>query len=163
MSGSTENDTLCERCSLLSFDDSAIGGQEVVGKDGVARLHFPESQIETRPSPIEIPRAIYQLIRLDWEVEDILPDMPRLSHSSELGCVFCQALLRSLEEALAEKAKIYTICHGRLDLVAYLSLADEGVEGLLVEATFNHEGLWEERRVISTLFLLRQTLVSCII
>jgi len=139
MSDSMKHDTLCERCSLLSFDDLAIGGQEVVDEDGVARLFVPESQIETRPLDWPWRYTDYALVRLDWKIMDTLPGMPQLSHSSQLGCVFCQALLSSLYETLAEKAESYSIYDGTLTLVAYLSLIDRGintgVEGLLVEVT----------------------------
>jgi hypothetical protein len=155
MSDSTKNGTLCERCRLLSFDDLAIGGQEVVNEDGVARLCFPKSRIELRPSydfDASVDMPVYRSVRLDWEAEDILPDMPRLSHSSQLGCVFCQALLKSLKEAFAEEAKSYDIHDGALNLVAYLSLHDEGVEGLLVEATFNQDMFDKTSNAIHTLF-----------
>ena len=155
MSESTEYDTLCERCSLLSFDDLALGGQEVVKEDGVARLCFPKSRIELRPSydfDAAVDMPVYRSVRLDWEAEDVLPDMPRLSHSSQLGCVFCQALLKSLKEAFAEEAKSYEIHDGTLNLVAYLSLDDEGVEGLLVEATFNQDRFDKTSNTIHTLF-----------
>ncbi|OWY45241.1 HET-like protein [Alternaria alternata] len=155
MSDSTEYDTLCERCSLLSFDDLALGGQEVVNEDGVARLCFPKSRIELRPSydfDAAVDMPVYRSVRLDWEAEDVLPDMPRLSHSSQLGCVFCQALLKSLKEAFAEEAKSYEIHDGTLNLVAYLSLDDEGVEGLLVEATFNQDRFDKTSNTIHTLF-----------
>jgi hypothetical protein len=141
MSGSEEKDTLCERCRCLSFDDLALGGQEVINQDGIAQLHFPDAQIDPFGS-----KAKRRLVRLDWKLEDSLPNMPRLSHSSRLGCVFCQALLRSLEEVLARNARYYDIYDGklhdmydgRLISIAYLSLlVDKGIEGLLIETTFN--------------------------
>lgn len=136
MSDSTKNDTLCERCSLLSFDDLAIGGQEVVGKDGIARLHFPDAR--TGILPVYSTKN-YRLVRLDWKVEDSLPDMPQLSHSSQLGCVFCQTLLRLLEDVLARRTEFHTIDDVELNSVAYLLLlVDKGIERLLVETTFNH-------------------------
>jgi hypothetical protein len=141
MSDSTENETLCERCRLLSFNDLAIGGREVVGEDGAARLSFLESRIELRPKNWLERRDLYRLppdytlVRLGWELDDTLPGMPFLSRSSQLGCVFCQALHNSLEETLAEEAKFHTGYNGILHLVAHLSLANEGVEGLMVEAT----------------------------
>jgi len=147
MSDPLKDGTLCERCRLLSFDDGAIGGQEVVGEDGVPRLSFPESKIESRPDEwLEIrehddDEPDYRLVRLDWELDEILPDMPHLSRSSQLGCVFCQALRKSLEETLAEEAKTYSINDGPLSLAAYLSLVDEGIEGLVIEGIFNQDSL----------------------
>jgi len=140
MSDPPKSGTLCELCSRLSFDDGAIGGQEVVGEDGVARLSFPKSKIRYRPEwaePESCAWPIYRLLRLDWKLDELLPGMPHLSHSSQLGCAFCQALRKSLEETLAEKAKIYSIDHGPLNLVAYLSVVDRGIEGLVIEATYN--------------------------
>ncbi|KAF7675981.1 hypothetical protein GT037_005486 [Alternaria burnsii] len=148
MSDSTKNGTLCERCRLLSFDDLALGGQEVVNKDGIARLRFPESRIESRPRSCPPELSFYRLVRLDWKVEDILPDMPRLSHSSQLGCPFCQALLRSLEDAFAKEARTGIIHDGALNLVAYLSLVDEGIGGLIVEATSPRSNQsWHDKRL----------------
>ena len=141
MSDQTKDGALCERCSLLSFDDAAIGGQEVVGEDGVARLRFPESRIECRPLNWLERRELYpdgpwyRLIRLDWELDDNLPDMPRLACSSELGCGFCRALRRFLIEAIPKETKIFPADDGPLKLVAYLSLVDEDIEGLVIEAS----------------------------
>jgi len=149
MSDSLGPDTLCERCSLLSFDDSAIGSCEVVGGDGVARLSFPESRIEEHNSSIAV--FDLRLIPLDWKLEEILPDMPHLALSSQLGCVFCQALLKSLEDTLAEMAKTREIDDGPLDLAAYLSLTDGGIEGLVIKATFNQAATLDGARVFLTL------------
>jgi len=147
MSDPPECSSLCERCSLLSFDDLAIGGQEVVGEDGVARLSFPESRIEMRKfyeSDFD-----FRLVRLDWKLDEIVPGMPHLSLSSQLGCVFCQALRKSLEETFAEKAKTRAIDDGPLNLVAYLSLVDGGIDGLVIEGSFSHSSSY---RVIKTFF-----------
>jgi hypothetical protein len=154
MSNATENATLCKRCSLLNFDDLALGGQEVVNEDGIAQFHFPDARIETRPKYCtqDQPPPDYYLVRLDWHVEDSLPDMPELSGSCQLGCVFCQALLRSLEDAFATGEKSYTVHDGTLNLVAYLSLVDEGIQGLLIETTFNQNWGSEQKRVIQSLF-----------
>ena len=154
MSDPPETSTLCERCSLLSFDDLALGGQEVVGEDGIARLSFPESKIEFRPEDWPEYREHdgdepdYRLIRLDWELDEILPDMPHLSRSSELGCVFCRALRMSVEETLAAEAKTSSIDDGPLSLVAYLSLVDEGIEGLVIEGSFNQDSLDDVVQII---------------
>jgi len=127
MSDPPEYDFLCERCSLLSFDDGALEGYEVIGEDGVARLSFPESR--TRKGEY----LNHNLVHLDWQLDEILPDMPHLSLSSQFGCVFCQALRKSLEETLAEEAKTKMIDDGPLNLVAYLSLFDGGIEGILIK------------------------------
>jgi len=147
MSNTSKTDTLCERCSLLSFDDGALGGQGIVDEDGVVRLYIPESRFEKRYHYIS--DFGYELIRLDWSLDEILPGMPRLSLSSQLGCVFCQALRKSLEEILAEVAKIEAIADGPLRLVAYLALIDGGIEGLVIEGCLRH---FSSYRVIQTFF-----------
>jgi hypothetical protein len=158
MSDSTKNDALCERCSLLSFDDAAIGGVEVIDEDGVARVSFPESKIEFRPSYWLKNQELYgtppeyRLVRLDWKLDDILPDMPQLSLSSELGCGFCRALRRSLEETFAREAKSNFTNAGAANLVAYLSLVDRDVEGLVVEVICKQTGLDGSNSVIRAIF-----------
>jgi hypothetical protein len=158
MSDLPKSDTLCERCSLLSFDDAAIGGVEVTDEDGIARVSFPESQIEFRPSDWLERQELYnfppdyRLVRLGWELDDILPDMPRLSRSSELGCGFCRALRTSLEETFAREAKSNFTNAGAANLVAYLSLVDRDVEGLVVEAICNPTGLDGSNSAIQTIF-----------
>lgn len=144
MSQSIESTALCERCHLLSFDDFAIGGREVIDEDGNARLSFHHDMIELRPEWYsELPNDAlddpdYTLVRLEWHLDDSLPDMPHLTRSSQSGCSFCNTLRCSLVESLAQEAKYYSIEDGLLTLVAYLSLFESGgVEGLLVEGTFN--------------------------
>jgi len=157
MSDPPECNSLCERCSLLSFDDGAIGGQEVVGEDGVARLCFPESKFEFRPEnwleyrEHDGDEPDYRLIRLDWELDEILPDMPHLSRSSELGCGFCQALRGLLVNKIVKGGETHPTDDVPLNLIAYLSLVDEGIEGLVIEASFNN-GDWD--RLIQTMFPL---------
>jgi len=155
-------ENLCERCSLLSFDDGAIGGQEVVGEDGVARLCFPESRIECRPLGWLEHRDVYpdgpkyRLIRLDWELDETLPDMAHLSRSSQLGCTFCQALRGSLVKTITKEPTIWPIEEYALNLVAYLSLVEGGMEGLVIEGTFKHTSL-NVTKVYQTIFPVEAT------
>ena len=145
MSDSRQTDTLCERCSRLSFDDLAIGGEEVVGEDGVARLSLRNAEIqyhlvdwlEDSKAPGPANERDYGLVSLDWKLHDTLPEMPILSRSSELGCAFCQALRKSLDETIMEEAKTYPIVDGLLKLEAYLSLVGEGLEGLVIRGYCN--------------------------
>lgn len=139
------SDTLCERCSSLSFDDQAIGGREIVGADGVARLSFPESKIKYGYG--------YRLVRLNWELDDTIPDMPHLSHFSQLGCAFCRALRRSLEQSLAREGENYSISAGSLALTAYLALNLEGVEGLFIRSIIKNTRLDLTPSFIPILFL----------
>ena len=155
MSDLPKPDTLCRRCSRLSFDDAAIGGQEVVDEYGTARLSFPESRIELRPLDWQSMQDLvpdvpdYRLVRLDWRLDETLPNMPHLSRSSRLGCAFCKALRRSLEDTFAKER--ISITAGTMSLVAYLSLVDDGVEGLVVEATYQ-TSLCKNNAAIRTIF-----------
>lgn len=79
------------------------------------------------------------LVQLGWHLEDTLPHLPNLSHTSDLGCMFCSALRRDVKAELAKEAKTYTIYDGPLTLRVYLSLVKRGIEGLLVEGDFNQE------------------------
>jgi hypothetical protein len=125
--------SLCERCNLLSFDDLAIGGQEVEDEEGFARLSFEDTRIEFREN--DETNRDYSLVRLGWCLKDTLPDMPHLLDSSQLGCAFCNALRLQIKESLARS--YYSIQNGPLILIVYLSLFEEGIEGLLIEGTFN--------------------------
>jgi len=150
MSDPPKDGALCDRCSLLSFDDAAIGGREVIDENGTTRLSFPESRIELRPSDWHQRQDFYRtppdyrLVRLKWKIDDVLPDMPRLSRSSQLGCAFCQALRRSLEETFASEAKYSHITAGPLILQAYLAIVDERdrrIEGMMVEASCGSDAI----------------------
>ncbi|CAI6342027.1 unnamed protein product [Periconia digitata] len=142
---------LCGRCKLLSFDDRALGGKEIVDEEGNARLSFPNHVIELRPldlndqTTIEMDDYIdYRLVRLDWHVDDVLPGLPLLVQSAQHGCEFCNALHFTLETSLAREAKTLIVYDGPLTLTGYLSVMEKGIgiEGIVIEATFNqNEGI----------------------
>lgn len=137
MDHSTAGATLCERCSLLKFDDSATGCREVVDKEGVARLSFEDAQVEGRPRGL-IERGheddhVYRFIQLEWHLDDSFPALPQLSISSQAGCEFCRCLHLNLEEYLVKKLKIADIREGPIALTMYLSLREESLEGFVVE------------------------------
>jgi hypothetical protein len=134
MNHSVKDTSLCERCNLLSFDDLAIGGQEVEDEEGFARLSFQDSRIEFRENYGNTQRD-YSLVRLGWYLNDTLPYMPHLLGSSQLGCAFCNSLRLKIEESLA--GSYFNIQDGPLTLIMYLSLFEGGIEGLLVEGTFS--------------------------
>jgi hypothetical protein len=134
MNVSIGDTSLCERCNLLSFDDLAIGGQEVVDEEGFARLTFQHTRIELRES-VHAERGGYSLVRLGWQLNDTLPEMPHLLGSSQLGCAFCNSLRLKIKDSLAKSN--YSIQDGPLTLIMYLSLLQGGIEGLLVDAIFD--------------------------
>lgn len=124
--------SLCERCSLLKFDDLAAGCREVKDKEGRARLSFADAKVEWR-NKNEI--SGFKLIRLRWRLDDSLPHLPQLSKSSEAGCDFCNCLLMCLEDnySAGSLSTTFSIHDGPISLTAYISLCGEKVEGLVVE------------------------------
>jgi hypothetical protein len=145
---------LCERCSLLRFDDLVSGCREVVDKDGMPRLSFENARVEWHPRYYEEEQVSeeedydYEWIRLNWQLDDSLPSMPQLSRSSQMGCDFCKSLRICLQDYLVEQSRYYTAQDGPMNLTAYLSLREEDVEGIVVEAVFNdREGVTKEATV----------------
>jgi hypothetical protein len=86
-----KGDTLCEKCSVLTFDD------------GVFRDFVEEDDDDIMPQPHEIDDGcwewINELLKLDYEHTDTYPELPGLAASAKAGCTFC-AVLR---EATLEK------------------------------------------------------------
>jgi hypothetical protein len=78
---------LCQRCSVLSFDDMAHDGFASQNDDGKWLLHFRQAE-RGRGDPV----VFYKEIQLDFELSDRLPDLPSLRASGEAGCEFCGAL-----------------------------------------------------------------------
>jgi hypothetical protein len=116
----------------------------MINEDGFLRLSFKDARTEVRPEYYEEDPGRYgdpdfTLVRLAWHLDEILPDMPNLFRSCELGCAFCNALRVKLKNDLAKEARYYTVHDGPLILTVYLSLGEKGVEGLLVEGAFNQE------------------------
>lgn len=149
MSQAATASTLCERCSLLSFDDLAVGGRETVDEDGFPRLSFEDAETEVRPKWLEeeedsLKEPDCELVRLAWHVDDILPDMPSLHHSSDSGCAFCSAVTLKLKEEIATQAKYYHVQDGPLTLNAFLSLVEGDIEGIVVETLFKSDQDWEQ-------------------
>lgn len=138
--------TLCERCSLLAFDESAAGCWAVTDENGVTRLVFDDDKLEWR---YEEPREsfYYKLIRLRWHLDDNLPDLPQLSKSSRSGCDFCNSLLADLEagQISGVLSDSFSIHDGPISLTAYLSLCEEGIEGLVIELVQNEAESEDER------------------
>ncbi|KAL7621874.1 hypothetical protein AAE478_007374 [Parahypoxylon ruwenzoriense] len=74
--------TLCAKCRVLSFDDSALGTSAIDSRSGGSyfRIHAGS---DYRPF-------------LEYELEDVLPDLPVLSGSARRGCGFCGLLRGSI-------------------------------------------------------------------
>lgn len=72
--------TLCQDCQALQFDDSRPEFTKLT-----AEGH--ECHAETRS---------YSVAKLDYEVHDSLPELPRLRRSADGGCHFCRFLRDTL-------------------------------------------------------------------
>lgn len=134
--------TLCERCNLLAFDDLAAGCRVVTDEKGVARLLFDDSKFEWRyddPRDSRDSERNGKLIRLRWHLDDSLPYLPQLSNSSQSGCKFCDSLFVYLGGNQSNGAQLdnYSIQDGPVSLTAYVSLSEEGIDGLVVELVSN--------------------------
>jgi hypothetical protein len=84
---STLESRLCQRCSVLSFDDMAHDGFGIQNDDGKWLLGFRQV-LRREDEPIKF----YKEIQLEFELSDQLPDLPSLRASAEAGCEFCGAL-----------------------------------------------------------------------
>jgi hypothetical protein len=81
-------DMLCQRCSVLSFDDRIF--RDFVGEDYAIPLYDDE-----------VNQRLNELLGLNYELTDTFPGLPRLAASVETGCAFCKALREAtLEENL---------------------------------------------------------------
>jgi hypothetical protein len=67
---------LCDKCSVLRFEDKCIDGYEAEDEDGHRYLKSNDDDKMMR-------------FWLDYQHTDLLPDLPRLKASAEAGCVFC--------------------------------------------------------------------------
>jgi hypothetical protein len=124
---------------MLIFDDLAIGGAEAIGKNGNPRLVFQDTRVEYIPEDYNERKESlgylpYKLIAIAWTLEDTLPEMPNLSGSSNLGCSFCRAVHQELKDCLEADSRRYIIENGPLSLNGFLSLTDDGIEGIVVKA-----------------------------
>lgn len=76
--------SLCEKCKVLNFNDSAFGHQADITADGdgdYLEFDFQDGFF------------------LDYELEDFTPDMPCLSWSARQGCDFCSLLVTAIHES----------------------------------------------------------------
>lgn len=76
--------TLCERCQVLEFDDSALGFQSGTESTGYF-LQADKIDNTGRHS-------------LDYGLLDSLPNLPILSESARRGCSFCSILRESIQQ-----------------------------------------------------------------
>ncbi|KAH6878052.1 heterokaryon incompatibility protein-domain-containing protein [Alternaria rosae] len=96
--------TLCNKCSVLRFNDKRLGGHKAQNNDGQEILSFIVGNDSQEPC---------QQLRLDYLQHDSLPDLPHLKASAEAGCAFC-AILRSmaLELGFAKPAQVtFKLCY----------------------------------------------------
>jgi len=95
---------LCDKCSVLRFNDKDLGGHKAQSNDGQDILSFPGGD-----GSQEWSRQLW----LDYTHHDSLPDLPRLKASAETGCAFC-AILRStaLELGFAKPVQVtFKLCY----------------------------------------------------
>lgn len=78
---SSQEPKLCQKCSVLYFDDSAHGGY--VTKDDLGYYVLGVSENDP-PYGKEL--------KLDYVVSDTLPDLPYLEVSAASRCVFCRSI-----------------------------------------------------------------------
>jgi len=90
-------DTLCEECSVLSFDDEIF--KDFVGEDYIIPLRQgPDDEVNKR---------LNELLKLDYTRSDTFPDLPGLAASAEAGCAFCEVLREeTLRYTLPEPSNI---------------------------------------------------------
>jgi len=92
---------LCSNCRALEFDDSETGG-----------IRSARSENNKTTVHLKYPEGYGNEIEQLFEVEDLLPDLPKLSASARAGCAFCELLLHMLnsdiptEQLLSGSAKI---------------------------------------------------------
>jgi len=84
--GDVHESPLCDKCSVLRFNDKELGGHKAQSHDGQDILSFGRAKDSQ-----EVCRQLY----LDYIHHDSLPDLPRLKASAEAGCTFC-AILRKM-------------------------------------------------------------------
>jgi hypothetical protein len=109
---------LCEKCSVIRFNDKALGGYETTNGTGESVLAFGIDYPET--------------LKLDYMHHDTLPDLPCLEASAEAGCAFCSALRNAtLGLALSKPGRaMFELIHiWRAKLIRY----PYGLEVLLAE------------------------------
>jgi hypothetical protein len=70
---------LCDKCSVLRFDDTIVNGYEAEAEDGHHYLKSDDDDETVR-------------FWLDYHHTDLLPDLPWLKASAEAGCAFCGQL-----------------------------------------------------------------------
>jgi hypothetical protein len=125
---------LCERCSILRFDDKAFGGYESEDEDGRPILKIREEDRENvtwgyLKSRYHAPDRRCAYLLLDFNLLDTLPHLPELEKSADSGCEFC-GILRS---AILRK---YADCDGRVEIetLAYFWSNENGPEVLVAYA-----------------------------
>jgi hypothetical protein len=77
--------TLCDKCSVLRFDDRRLGGYTVQNDHGEEVLRIDHDKYD----------GTSRQLWLDYIHHDSLPELPYLRASAEAGCAFC-AMLRSV-------------------------------------------------------------------
>jgi hypothetical protein len=76
---------LCEKCSVIRFDEENLGGYEGISDSGQPMLTFDIKHKK-------------KILALDYYHEDVFPELPGLQISAEAGCGFCKMLRDAILE-----------------------------------------------------------------
>lgn len=77
--------TLCQRCRVLEFDDTSLGGHKVGSVKRGFHLELQHPKVSNK-------------VHLDYHLKDELPELSVLTESASEGCEFCRLLKASLKE-----------------------------------------------------------------
>ncbi|KAK2769650.1 hypothetical protein CKAH01_15108 [Colletotrichum kahawae] len=91
---------LCKRCQVVQFNDADLNGTVETSPSG-----------ESYFAPHLEGEDLHHCIFLDYDLKDVLPDLPALSQSAENGCSLCfliKAEITRLLTAFAESERKYS-------------------------------------------------------
>lgn len=111
---------LCEKCSVLQFDDSKIGGYEAENETGESVLNFGEHIYNSNE------------LKLDYMQSDVLPELQVLKAASDAGCVFCGGLRNATLRTYSQISGKVTF---RLRLLVSHGFLAKGLCALFVDLT----------------------------
>jgi hypothetical protein len=84
---SSEESVLCDKCSVIRFNDMNLGGYKSTSNSGEPFLAFGKDKGKVR-----VGSELRDQLELEYMHHDRLPDLPFLKASAESGCAFCAAL-----------------------------------------------------------------------
>jgi hypothetical protein len=129
--------SLCDRCRVLEFDDSAWPGSHRAGSDEEG-FHLGIKDLGTNAA-----------MHLDYEVfEDSLPDLAVLSRSEQKGCAFCRLLKAGVQRlvsstALAKTVKVVKLYYNWDYYFGKAEFARFGLVALVAEMELYGAGIYD--------------------